>query len=198
MGKNTNRTGVVFGFEGKTLPYNPNTPRNVVDHLKWTKQDNVLKTIQKDKIPISILLHNIERDNNIGNIIRSATTFGVSEILLYGRKKFDRRTSVGAEFFMQFRHLRFIEELEPLKSEFDCIIGLEQTQNSIDLKEYQWDTSKRYLIIVGHEGQGLTQEALNICHKTIEIEQYGTTRSLNVSVATGILLYDYRLKNNKT
>jgi tRNA G18 (ribose-2'-O)-methylase SpoU len=178
-----------------TLPYNPNAKRNVADQLAWAKREDILETINPHKIPISLLLVNIERDNNIGNIIRSANTFGVKEVLIYGRKKFDRRTSVGAEFFMKFRHIRFIEELKPLRQEFDIILGLEQTPDSVELHNYQWPQNAKILIAIGHEGTGLPPEVLSLCDQTLEIEQYGTTRSLNVSVATGIVLYDYRVKN---
>lgn len=177
-----------------TLPFDVNSKRNVTDQLAWAKREDILETINSNKIPVSLLLVNIDRDNNIGNIIRSANTFGVQEVLIYGRKKFDRRTSVGAEFFMQFRHIRFIEEIAPLKQEFDLILGLEQTESSVELHSYQWPENKNILIAVGNEGKGLPQEILNICDTTLEIEQYGTTRSLNVSVATGIVLYDYRIK----
>jgi 23S rRNA (guanosine2251-2'-O)-methyltransferase len=177
-----------------TLPYDINAKRNVADQLAWAKREDILETINPNKIPISLLLVNIDRDNNIGNIIRSANTFGVKEVIIYGRKKFDRRTSVGAEFFMQFRHIKFIEDLSELKQEFDLIIGLEQTETSVELHSCKWPKDKNILIAVGNEGRGLTQEILDICDTTLEIEQYGTTRSLNVSVATGIVLYDYRVK----
>ncbi len=181
-------------IEEGTLPFDANAKRNITDQLAWAKIEDILETINENKIPISLLLVNIDRDNNIGNIIRSANTFGVEEVLIYGRKKFDRRTSVGAEFFMKFRHIRFIEELAPLKQEFDTILGLEQTPDSVELHSYQWPENQNILIAVGNEGQGLPQEILDICGQTLEIEQYGTTRSLNVSVATGIVLYDYRVK----
>lgn len=181
-------------IEEGTLPFDANAKRNITDQLAWAKREDILETINENKIPISLLLVNIERDNNIGNIIRSANTFGVEEILIYGRKKFDRRTSVGAEFFMQFRHIRFIEELEPLKQEFDIMLGLEQTSDSVELHSYQWPQNAKILIAIGHEGSGLPSEVLSLCDQTLEIEQYGTTRSLNVSVATGIVLYDYRVK----
>ena len=180
--------------EEGTLPFDTNAKRNVTDQLAWAKREDILETINPHKIPVSLLLVNIDRDNNIGNIIRSANTFGVQEGLIYGRKKFDRRTSVGAEFFMKFRHIRFIEEIAPLKQEFDIVLGLEQTPDSVELHGYQWPQNAKILIAIGHEGTGLPPEVLSLCDTTLEIEQYGTTRSLNVSVATGIVLYDYRVK----
>lgn len=194
MSKHTPSDYSFQSHENGSPPFDPNAKRNVTDQLAWAKREDILETINPKKIPVSLLLVNIERDNNIGNIIRSANTFGVEEVLIYGRKKFDRRTSVGAEFFMKFRHIRFIEELLPLKEEFDTIIGLEQTDDSLELHSYSWPKDASILIAVGHEGSGLPQEVLSICDATLEIEQYGTTRSLNVSVATGIVLYDYRVK----
>ena len=177
----------------KTPIVPPHKQPNVVDHLKWIKQHDVEQTINPQKIPVSLLLVNIERDNNLGNIIRSANTFGVSEIFIYGRKKFDRRTSVGAEYFMSFRHITFCQDLDPVLTEFDTVIGLEQTSWSQELHSFSWPGDKT-LLMIGQESIGLDKSLSQKCHYTLEIEQYGTTRSLNVSVATGIALYDYRVK----
>lgn len=177
----------------KTPIVPPHTQPNVVDHLKWIKDQEVEQTINPQRIPLSLLLVNIERDNNLGNIIRSANTFGVSEIFIYGRKKFDRRTSVGAEYFMPFRHIYFCQDLDPVLEEFDTVIGLEQTSWSQELHSFQWPSGK-VLLMVGQESIGLSESLTQHCDYTLEIEQYGTTRSLNVSVATGITLYDYRMK----
>ena len=72
---------------------------------------------------------------------------------------------------MKFRHIRFIEEIAPLRQEFDLILGLEQTETSVELHSYQWPENQNILIAVGNEGKGLPQEILDICDTNLEIEQ---------------------------
>jgi len=85
----------------RKLIIDPNSKRNVVDHLAWMTDEEIITKLDQNKQNLSLLLVNIEYDNNIGNIIRSANAFGVDKVYIYGRKKFDRRGSVGAEFFMR-------------------------------------------------------------------------------------------------
>ena len=171
--------------------FDPNTKRNVVDHLAWMQTDQIKAELETQTNNFGILLLNIDYDNNAGNIIRSANAFGAKEIILYGRKKFDHRASVGVEFYMNFRQIKWVEEVELTLKEYDVVVALENQVDSIPLTTFEWDKSKSYLICVGQEGNGLPQEILEKCDFTLEIPQQGSVRSLNVSVASGICMYDY-------
>lgn len=184
-------------LEFKSLVYDPNKPRNRVDYLKWMTDEETLKYLEERKLNFSVLLVNILYDNNAGNIIRSANAFGAREIILYGHRRFDRRASVGTEFYTRFRHIKFVEDLEPVLSEFDEVVGVDNTPGSIPLSEFQWDKNKNTLMVFGQEGAGLPEEVLEKCSKTVEIVQQGSVRSLNVSVAAGIVMNDYCNKTAK-
>lgn len=176
--------------------FDPNTKRNVVNHLQWLETDaEIIDEISLKKNNFSLLLLNIDYDNNTGNIIRSANAFGAKEIYLYGRKKYDRRASVGTEFYMKFKQVKFVEQIEPIFSKFDKVVALENnTKNTIPLNKFQWDKNLNYLICIGQEGVGLPNEILEKCDNTLEIIQLGSVRSLNVSAASGVIMYDYCLK----
>ncbi len=178
-------------FEFKSLSYDPNKPRNVADYLKWLTDDETKKYLAERKLNFSVLIMNILFDNNAGNIVRSANAFGAEEIILYGHKKFDRRASVGAEFYSHFQHLKFVEDLDPLFKEFDVIVAVENTPNAVVLEDYVWDHSKKTLLIFGQESAGIPPEILEKCTATVAITQRGSVRSLNVAVAAGIVMNSY-------
>lgn len=177
-------------FEFNSLVYDPTKPRNVADYLKWLTDDETKKYLEERKLNFSVLILNILFDNNAGNIVRSANAFGASEIILYGHKKFDRRASVGAEFYSHFRHLKFVEDLDELFKEYEVIVAVENTPDAVPLKNFTWDT-KKTLIIFGQESGGIPSEILKKCNAVVAINQRGSVRSLNVAVAAGIVMNSY-------
>lgn len=169
-----------------------NKPRNVVDHLKWMSTVEINDKLASQSKNFGLLLVNIDYDINTGTIIRAGNTFGAREVILYGRKKFDRRASVGAEFYTKFRQIEWEEQLQEVLNDYDVIIALENNlPNTIQLPEFKWDINLKYLICVGQEGDGLPQNILDRCNYTLEIPSFGSVRSLNVGVAASIVMYDY-------
>lgn len=189
--KRANKPG---SFEFKSLAYDPTKPRNVADYLKWLSDDETKKYLEEQRLNYGILIMNLLFDNNAGNIVRSANAFGASEIILYGHKKFDRRASVGAEFYSHFRHLKFVEDLDGLFKEYDQVVAVENTPEAVPLETYEWDKNKKTLIIFGQESAGIPKEILEKCDAVVSINQRGSVRSLNVAVAAGIVMHDYANK----
>jgi tRNA G18 (ribose-2'-O)-methylase SpoU len=183
-----------FEFKSKTLAYDTTKPRNRADYLKWLSDDEVKKYLSERKLNYGIMIVNVLYDNNAGNIVRSANAFGAAEIFLYGHKSFDRRASVGAEFYEHFRHIKFIEDLDQVFSEYEVIVAIENNTDSVALKDFIWDKNKKTLIIFGQESGGIPKEILEKVTHTVEIKQLGSVRSLNVAVAAGIVLNDYCTK----
>ena len=190
------KAGKKVGYKG--LVYDPNKPKNVADHYKHLTTEEIIQSLESKRGNYSILLLNIEYDNNVGSIIRTANAFGAKEIILYGRKKFDRRASVGVEFYMNFRQLSHFNEIDPILSEFDHIIALENNINfkTTPISKFVWEKDKKTLICIGQEGSGLPIEILEKCNGFVEITQKGSVRSLNVSAAAAIVMYDYCLKTD--
>jgi len=181
-------------FEFKNLAYDANKPRNTVDYMKWLSEKEMAEYMAERKLNYGVLIMNLLYDNNAGNIVRSANAFGTSEIILYGHKKFDRRASVGAEFYSHFRHLRFVEDLNDLFGEYDMVVALENTPNALPLADFEWRADKKTLMIFGQESSGISKEILERCDSVVGIVQRGSVRSLNVAVAAGIAMNDYCTK----
>ncbi len=150
-----------------------------------------------DKIPVVIVLDNIRSGHNVGSVFRTADAFRVEKIVLCGHSCTPPhpeiyKTALGAEDTIPFeKNDSVVNCIESLKSNGYVIIGIEQTDNSIVLNDLKLDKTHRYAIVLGNEVDGVQLEALNICDLVVEIPQEGTKHSLNISVATGIVLWEF-------
>lgn len=183
-----------FDFKSKTPAFDPDKPRNRPDYLKWMSDEEVKKYLENRKLNFGVLIVNILYDNNAGNIVRSANAFGVREIILYGHKKFDRRASVGAEFYLNFQHIKYVEDLDQIFTEYEISVAVENTEDAVPLSDFDWDPTKKTLLVFGQESNGIPDEVLKKCDHKVQIVQFGSVRSLNVSVAAGIVMHDYCAK----
>jgi tRNA G18 (ribose-2'-O)-methylase SpoU len=177
--------------------YDLNKPRAVVDYMKWMSVIEIKKDLEVRKQNFSILLVNIDYDNNSGNIIRTANAMGAKEVILYGRRSFDRRSSMGTEFYMEFQQIKFVEEIDEVLAQYDIIVGLENGIEAQNLVDYKWNKDLKTLICLGQESNGIPQVILDKCHDLVEIPQVGSVRSLNVGTAAGIVMYDYTVKTKR-
>lgn len=149
------------------------------------------------KKPLVILLDNIRSAYNIGSIFRNADAFLSQKILLCGISAFPphkeiQKTALGAQEVVDWKYYKTTQEAIVEYKELGYeIIAIEQTDTSISLDQFQIEKQKKYLLIFGHEVNGISHEILRLCDKAIEIPQGGTKHSLNVSVCAGIVLWEF-------
>ena len=148
---------------------------------------------------IYLLLHNIRSVYNVGSIFRTSDAISIKKIYIsgctpapidrFGRKRKDfAKVSLGAENTVHWENISDINIfLKKVKEDGIKIFGLEQDEHSIDYRKAK--LNKKNLIILGNEVNGIDRGILNICDSILEIPMLGNKESLNVSVATGILLY---------
>lgn len=158
-----------------------------------------------DKIPLIVVLDNIRSQNNIGSVFRTSDAFRVKEIILCGITATPpnteiHKTALGAEDSVNWRYFEeTVIAVNELNKEGYTVYSIEQTENSISLETLQLDKSKKYAVILGHEVHGVQQEVVDISDSCIEIPQFGTKHSLNVSVTAGIIIWDfYKQLSKKT
>ncbi|HLW09706.1 MAG TPA: RNA methyltransferase [Fermentimonas sp.] len=158
-----------------------------------------------DKIPLIVVLDNIRSQNNIGSVFRTSDAFRVEEIILCGITATPpnteiHKTALGAEDSVNWRYFEeTVIAVNELNKEGYTVYSIEQTENSISLETLQLDKSKKYAVILGHEVHGVQQEVVDISDSCIEIPQFGTKHSLNVSVTAGIIIWDfYKQLSKKT
>ena len=164
--------------------------RNVVDYYKYWTTEAVKADLDEKRNNFSVLCTNIQGDLNLGQIIRCGNAFLAKEIIIYGKKKWDRRAAVGTQHYTNFRHVRVDDDLASIVSEFDSVIGVDNIDGALPINSHNWDADKNTLICFGEENSGLPQELIALCDDIVYIRQHGSVRSLNVGAASAIVMYE--------
>ncbi|HTN69287.1 MAG TPA: RNA methyltransferase [Dysgonamonadaceae bacterium] len=158
---------------------------------------------EADKIGLTVVLDNVRSLKNVGSVFRTSDAFRVNKILLCGITATPphvdiHKTALGAEDSVSWRYFdETLTAVNELKSQGYTVFAVEQTENSISLEELSLDNDKKYAVVLGHEVHGVQQEVIDASHGCIEIPQYGTKHSLNISVAAGIVLWNFFSKMSK-
>ena len=152
---------------------------------------------EAEKIGLTVVLDNIRSLNNIGSVFRTSDAFRVNEIILCGITATPphveiHKTALGAEDSMKWRYIEnTLDAVNELKAEGYTVFSIEQTENSTSLEKVSLEKSGKYAIILGHEVHGVQQSVIDASHGCIEIPQHGTKHSLNISVAAGIVIWEF-------
>lgn len=148
-----------------------------------------------EKIPIVVVLDNIRSQHNIGSAFRTSDAFLVEKVVLCGICATPptpeiHKSALGAEFSVQWEYYNnTVEAVSALKNGGYTIVSVEQTENSTSLSEFQVNKGQKYAFVFGNEVKGVQQEVVDLSDSTLEIPQWGTKHSLNVSVTVGIVLW---------
>lgn len=151
---------------------------------------------EADKLPLIIVLDNIRSLHNIGSVFRTSDAFRIESIYLCGITATPphpemHKTALGAEFTVDWKYVNnTVEAVDNLKSMGYVVYSVEQAEGSIMLNDIQLDRQKKYAVVMGNEVKGVQQEVIDHSDGCIEIPQYGTKHSLNVSVTAGIVIWD--------
>ena len=149
-----------------------------------------------DKLPLVVILDNVRSLHNIGSVFRTSDAFRVECIYLCGITATPphpemHKTALGAEFTVDWKYVNnAVEAVDNLRQEGYIVFSIEQAENSIMLENIQLEQGKRYAVVLGNEVKGVQQEVIDHSDGCIEIPQYGTKHSLNVSVTAGIVIWD--------
>lgn len=155
---------------------------------------------EADKLPLVVVLDEVRSLHNIGAVFRTADAFLVNKIYLCGITATPpnaemHKTALGAENSVDWKYFGKTEDaVEELHNEGYTVLSIEQCEGSTMLGEINLEKDKKYAIIMGNEVKGVKQEVVNISDGCIEIPQYGTKHSLNVSVTAGIVLWEFANK----
>ena len=149
-----------------------------------------------DKVSLIVVLDDIRSLHNIGSVFRTSDAFRVECIYLCGITATPphaeiHKTALGAEDTVDWKYINnTVEAVDNLKSEGYIVYSIEQCEGSVMLNELSLDKSKKYAVVLGNEVKGVQQEVIDHSDGCIEIPQFGTKHSLNVSVTAGIVIWD--------
>lgn len=163
-----------------------NDSRNVVDEFKGLPHEEIVKQLDTRGVELEIAIENLERDFNMGTIVRSANAFGVRTVHVIGRKQWNKRGAMMTDKYLTVVYHSSVDDfMETITGKE--LIAIDNVTGSEPLARVT--LPKNAVLIFGAEGPGISAEFLARASQTIAIEQLGSTRSLNVGVAAGIAMY---------
>jgi 23S rRNA (guanosine2251-2'-O)-methyltransferase len=155
---------------------------------------NIEEFKSANKTPITIVLDNVRSALNVGSIFRTSDAFLIENIILCGitatpPNKEIRKAALGSTNSVTWKYVKnTTDAVQQLINEGYYVVGVEQADKSTFLNEFKLP-KKPIAIILGNEVNGVDQQAIDLCNEVIEIPQFGTKHSLNVSVTTGIVIW---------
>ncbi|WP_418835084.1 RNA methyltransferase [Phocaeicola plebeius] len=153
-----------------------------------------------DKLPLVVVLDEVRSLHNIGAVFRTSDAFLVNCIYLCGITATPphpemHKTALGAEYTVDWKYFKRTQDaVNELHNEGYTVLAIEQCAGSTLLDELVLEKDRKYAIVLGNEVKGVQQEVVDICDGCIEIPQFGTKHSLNVSVTAGIMIWEFAHK----
>ena len=166
------------------------------------KRKNIQEFKNAEKTRLIIILDNVRSLNNIGSVFRTCDAFLIEKIYLCGitaspPHKDIHKTALGSTESIEWEYFKNISELlMELKKDNVHIWSVEQADKSKKLTNFNIDKDLKHALIFGNEVKGVSEEAINLSNEVIEIPQFGTKHSLNISVCSGILIWEFYKKLN--
>lgn len=162
--------------------------RNVLDKYRYWTIEAIKNDLDKTRTTLHVAIENWQHDLNIGTIVRTANAFNVAVVHIIGKRHWNRRGAMVTDRYMEIRHHDTVEEfVKYMKLDDRKIIAIDIVPGAMELSKTK--LPKRVVLVFGGEGPGLSQPMQEAAIKTIKIEQFGSTRSVNVGVAAGIAMY---------
>lgn len=171
--------------------------RNIIDDFKSLPTEVIKEKLLKSAFPFATCMTHWKGDYNIGMLVRNTNAFGGERVFYLGKRRWDRRHSVGAQHYTEVEHID-IDQLADLRDRY-YIVGVDNIEGSIPVETFEWPYDKRILILFGEEKEGLSYEPkiIDLCDCIVSIEQFGSVRSMNAGCSSAIILYDYHMKRGK-
>lgn len=163
--------------------------RNVEDRFRYWRVEAIKQALQRHTAPFEVAIENWQHDYNIGTIVRSANAFNVRKVHIIGRRHWNRRGAMATDHYLEVVHhvdvAAFCAATAGLRRVVVDNVPGARTLESVE-------KAPETILIFGGEGPGVSDEMIAACDTVIMIPQQGSTRSLNVGVAAGIVLYEWR------
>lgn len=152
---------------------------------------------EAEKLPLVVVLDSVRSLYNVGSVFRTGDAFRISGVVLCGITATPpnaeiHKTALGAEDSVAWRHFAdTMEAVAWLRSEGYELLAIEQCEGSTMLNDFRGEEGKKYAVVLGNEVKGVQQQVVDACDGCIEIPQFGTKHSMNVSVTAGIIIWHF-------
>lgn len=164
--------------------------RNVTDQYRNWSVEAIKDDMRSSSFPLHIAIENLQHDFNIGSIVRSANAFNVAGVHIVGKRHWNRRGAMSTEKYLElYHHPDVADFISWVEKDGMTVVGIDNIEGSQPLMSFEFPDNA--VLVFGQEGPGLSNAMKVHCQQLVAIEQYGSTRSVNVGVAAGIVLYEW-------
>ena len=164
--------------------------RNVVDRYRYWTREAIVADLDQQRHSFHIAIENWEHDFNIGTVVRNANAFLAKAVHIVGKRKWNRRGAMVTDRYQHVRHHPTVDDfIQWAGNEALSVIGIDNVPGSEQIEKAE--IPKNCVLVFGQEGPGLSEEMIDASLKVLAITQYGSTRSINAGVASGIAMYEW-------
>ena len=164
--------------------------RNVVDRYRYWTREAIVADLDQQRHSFHIAIENWEHDFNIGTVVRNANAFLAKAVHIVGKRKWNRRGAMVTDRYQHVRHHPTVDDfIQWAENEALSVIGIDNVPGSEQIEKAE--IPKNCVLVFGQEGPGLSEEMIDGSLKVLAITQYGSTRSINAGVASGIAMYEW-------
>ncbi|MDH3755629.1 MAG: rRNA methyltransferase [Acidimicrobiia bacterium] len=164
--------------------------RNVVDRYRYWKLDAIVADLDERRHGFHVAIENWEHDFNIGTVVRNANAFLAAAVHVIGRRRWNRRGAMVTDRYQHIEHHPTIADFGAWADAADlAVIGIDNLPGSVPIERVQ--LPERCVLVFGQEGPGLSEQARTACETVCSISQFGSTRSINAGVASGIAMHTW-------
>lgn len=177
-------------MDANSTPTPESDTRNVVDKFKGMSEAAIKAELDQSRLNFHVAIENFQHDFNIGTIARNANAFNAAGLHIIGRRHWNRRGAMKTETYMNLFHHQSVDDFVEFARKNNLrIITIDNQPGATKLHESELPDST--IFVFGGEGPGVSKEMTAAAEAMIEIEQFGSTRSINVGVASGIVMYEF-------
>ncbi len=164
--------------------------RNVVDAYRYWRMDAIVADLDTRRHPFHVAIENWQHDMNIGSIVRSANAFLAAEVHIIGKRRWNRRGAMVTDRYQHVRHHEDVATFTAWARDAGIpVVAVDNLPGAVPVDRAE--LPERCVLLFGQEGPGLSAEALAAASGTVEITQYGSTRSINASAAAAVVMYEW-------
>lgn len=164
--------------------------RNVVDRFRYWRVGAIVEELDRSGFPVEVAIENWAHDLNIGTVVRNANAFGVRTVHVVGARRWNRRGAMVTDRYLHVRHHADVGSLTEHARVNDLqVVGVDNLDGSVPLESVT--LPERALLVFGQEGPGLSEAVREAAQMVCSITMFGSTRSINAGVASGIALHEW-------
>ncbi|WP_025273478.1 TrmH family RNA methyltransferase [Haloglycomyces albus] len=164
--------------------------RNVVDKYRYWHREAIVADLDRYRHDFHVAIENWQHDFNIGTVVRNANAFLAKGVHIVGKRRWNRRGAMVTDRYQHVSHHERVEEFTRWAKDNDlAVVGIDNLPGSVPIETA--DLPQHAVLVFGQEGPGLSQEVRDVCTLVCSISQFGSTRSINAGVASGIAMHSW-------